>query len=367
MPNQPNVAQLEKWFFKYDRPSPLVHFMNTLSLFAAIEPEAHKLAFERWIVDQRESGLLRQPGSVQVYGEMWGAFTVWCLSQSPAISLETLHSSDLQAFQAARFGLKREDLSLSPRYALRFMRLIDRVLTHHAAHAGQPANRAAKQWLIDHPEVRFADASTATPLPEFLSVAEAKGLITYLSSARPRPVATTAQRHAQTALTWQEVRNRVAVALQLGAGLTPGDVRALVVASPAVHGGRIKSRPWKVTVPSDGTAPARETPVAPWAGELLHHWLQVRAEAGIPGDHLFPSTRTGKPWSKKSQYQAARDVLEAAGIERADGGSFRLRHTFALRQLRRGTEPAQVAQWLGIEPEAMSRYDRLVTAPVDVV
>lgn len=342
-------------------------FMNTLSLFAAIEPQAHQLAFERWAADRREAGSLRQPGSVQVYREMWGAFTAWCLGQSPAISLETLSPFDLHAFHAARFGMKRDDLSLSPRHALRFMRLIDRVLTHHAAQSGQPRNQAATQWLIDHPEVRYADAATATPLPDFLAVAEAKGLITYLSSARPRPAATIAQRHAQAALTWQEVRNRVAVALQLGAGLTPGDVRALSIMSPTMHGGRIKGRPWKLTVPSDGTSPARETPIAPWAGELLHHWLQVRAEAGIPGDHLFPSTRTGKPWSKKSQYQAARDVLGEAGIERADGGSFRLRHTFALRQLRRGTDPAQVARWLGIEPEAMSRYDRVVTMPMDVV
>ena len=38
-----------------------------------------------------------------------------------------------------------------------------------------------------------------------------------------------------------------------------------------------------------------------------------------------------------------------------------------LRQLRRGTEPDQVAAWLGVEPEVMARYTRLVTAPADVV
>lgn len=340
---------------------------STLSLFEDTESQSHRRAFERWLEDRRLAGFLRQPGSVRVYRDMWEAFTTWSLGQSPPVTLASLAATDLQAFQAARFGLKSTDLSLSPRYALRLMRLIDRVLAHQAAQTGEPANRAAAQWLDDHPQVRYAEAATEDPLPESLSVAEAKQLITFLSLARPRPGLSAARRDAQGALSWQTVRNCVAVGLQLGAGLSPGDVRALSLDAPRTEGGRVRGRPWKLAVPGNGNSPARETPVAPWAAELLHHWLQVRAEAGIPGIHLFPATRTGKPWSKDSQYRAARAVLEDAGIDSADGGSFRLRHTFALRQLRRGTPPEQVARWLGIEPQAMARYDRVVAGPVDVV
>jgi integrase len=328
-------------------------------------PSGHHQAFERWLDDRRAFGFLRQPGSVEVYRDMWGAFTAWCLGQSPAVTLASLDAQDLQAFHSARFGLKSSDLSLSPRHALRLMRLIDRVLKHHAAETGVEPNLAASAWLVDHPEVRYSASASADPLPEFLSVAEARVLITFLSSARPRPGASKGMRDGQAAMSWREVRNRVAVALQLGAGLTPGDVRALKLDAPVMHGGRV--RPWKLSVPGNGNFPARETPVAPWAGELLHHWLQLRLEAGIVGDWLFASTRTGKAWSKKSQYDAARSVLEEAGIDSKDGGSFRLRHTFALRQLRRGTEPAQVARWLGIVPEAMARYDRVLVGPEDVV
>ena len=49
---------------------------------------------------------------------MWGSFTAWCLGQSPAVTLASLDVRDLQAFQAARFGMKSADLSLSPRHAL---------------------------------------------------------------------------------------------------------------------------------------------------------------------------------------------------------------------------------------------------------
>lgn len=341
--------------------------MSSLSLFDEVPAESHRLAFERWLDDQRALGSLRQPASVEVYRDMWGAFTAWCLAQSPAITLTTLDLRDLQAFQAARFGRKSSDLSLSPRHALRLMRLIDRVLRHHAAQADLPVNTAAADWIASRPDVRYAEAANADPLPDFLSVAEAKHLITFLSNARPRPSLSSSRRDAHVAFTWQELRNRTAVALQLGGGLTPGDVRALTLASPISRGGRVRDRPWKVAVPGDGNSLARETPIAPWAGELLQHWLQVRSEARIEGNFLFPSTRTGKQWHKESHYKCAKRVLEDAGLDSSEGGSFRLRHTFALRQLRRGFEPALVAGWLGVEPQVMDRYKRVVAAPFDVV
>lgn len=321
-------------------------------------------AFEQWLADQRGTGLLRREGSIAVYRDMWAAFSVWCLGQSPGVTLSSLSLGDLQAFQAARFGRKTADLSLTPRYALRLMRLIDRVLRHHAAQVNIQPNTAAADWIAANPEVRYADASHADPLPEYLSVEEARLLIAHLSLARPRPGV---RREAQAAMTWQEVRNRASVALQLGAGLTPGDVRALTLDSPVAEGARSRQRPWKLRVPGDGNSAARETPIAPWAAELLQHWLSVRSETGIAGPFLFPSTRTGKQWRKDSQYESARRVLGEAGVDSREGGSFRLRHTFALRQLRRGTSPAEVARWLGIEPAKMKRYERMLPAQAQVV
>ena len=342
--------------------------MPTLPLFAEpSDASAHQLAFDRWLEAQRSGGTLRSAPAIQVYRDMWCSFTAWCLGQSPAVTLASLDTRDLQAFHAERFGMKNADLSLSPRYALRLMRLIDRVLRHHAAENGQPANVAAADWIASHPEVRYADAASADPLPEFLSAPEARHLITFLSHARPRPGASVARRDGHAAFTWQQLRNRSAVALQLGAGLTPGDVRFLRLDAPTARSGGRRERPWKVAVPGNGNSPARETPIAPWAGELLHHWLQVRAEARIAGEYLFPSTRSGKPWSKESQYKAAREVLEEAGLDSSEGGSYRLRHTFALRQLRRGSSPAEVARWLGVELEAMTKYERVLTAPADVI
>ena len=321
-------------------------------------------AFEAWLATQRSSGSLRQEASVSVYREMWKAFSAWCLGQAPVVSLSELDLNDLQAFQAARFGRKTSDLSLTPRYALRLMRVINRVMIHHSAQSGTPFNTAVADWIAANPVVRFANAEQADPLPEYLSVTEARQLIAFLSAARPRPVAS---RPTQAGLTWRDIRNRASTGLQLGAGLTPGDVRVLTLGSFVTHGGRIQDRPWKIHVPGNGTSNARETPVAPWAAQLLQYWLTVRAEAGVAGEYLFPSTRSGKQWQRLSQYESSRELLEQAGLAVSEGGSFRLRHTFALRQLRKGTSPDQVARWLGIEPKKMNRYERLVPGVVEVV
>lgn len=57
-------------------------------------------------------------------------------SGSYRLTLACVDALDLQAFQAARFGMKNSDLSLSSRHALKLMPLIDRVLKHHAAETG---------------------------------------------------------------------------------------------------------------------------------------------------------------------------------------------------------------------------------------
>jgi integrase len=339
----------------------LVHFGN-LELFVDQPSSLLELtdAFERWCRRARDGGRLRRASSEQVYRAMWQALAAWCASQVPPVGLRALDEATLQAYIATRSGKASPDDPLSPRYLWRLLNLVDRVQADHADAAGRPRNASAAELIAAQPALRHVNAADAEPLPEHLRADEAKRLLAFLSAVRPRGPG------RPEPLSWQELRNRTAVALQLGAGLGPGEVRALRVADVACSGGRVKDLPWKLRVAASGQTPERETPVAPWAGRLLRHWMQVRAEQGIAGDWLFPSTRSGKPWGKVAQYEAARRVLDAADI--GAGGSFRLRHTFALRQLRRGHPAEQVAQWLGVvDPAVMARYRRVLGAPVDDV
>lgn len=331
-------------------------------LFEPNEPEAsfarYAATFDAWLEAERISGHLRGDASARVYTHMWAALATWATTQS--IPISRLDARDLETYLATR----GEGAELSPRYALRLMQLVDRVLQHHHRRITETSTSSdttpAAELVLRRPEIRFAGSAAQDPLPAYLDAPQARRLVAFLGSVR-------ADRRLVNA-SWQDIRNCTSVALMLGAGLTPAEVRALTLADVIVAGSRPAGVPWKVNVAPSGGAPAREAPLAKWAGRLLEDWLAVRQSQAIPGTVLLPSTRSsGKTWSKRSQHIATSEVLAAAGLDDVEGGSYRLRHTFAIRQLRRGRSPAEVARWLGIiDLRVMDRYLRVVPAPVDV-
>lgn len=323
---------------------------------------AFQSAFEAWLAHARRAGQVTRETSAETYRHMWVVLTKWCLSRTPVVRLEGLNESDLETFIASRHGAASPGDDLSPRYVWRLLNLVDRVLAYRAHQQGRAPIPVAMAVLQSRPEWRYANASMNDGLPDHLPPDLAKELVAYLSEARPRPGGRGA------ILTWNQLRNCASVALQLGAGLSPGDVRAALLDGVTMDGGRQRGLPWKIRLPSDGTSPERETPIASWAGHVLKHWLTVRADLAVAGPYLFPSTRTGKPWGKVAQYQAVKEVLEGAGFppEMISGGSMRMRHTFALRQLRRGKSEEDIARWLGVvDPGVMTRYKRVLQAPID--
>ena len=332
-------------------------FSCNLSLFdppedGLVEGFAH--AFVSWHQSKPRSRSFRV-SSLAVYRSMWDSLAAWCVSEG--LPVQALSADDLARYLDSRGG----NADLSDRYAWRMVTFVDRVLTAAAEQTGKPRNNAASEFLARKDSIRLANFSS-DPLPSYLSATEAKRLVTYLSSARPRLSASPAE------MSWQELRNRASVGLQLGAGLTPADIRSALLPHVISRDGRQAHIPWKIQISGNGTSKSREAPIAPWAGHLLRHWLDVRADMGIPGEVLFPSTRSGKSWGKVGQFESSKEVLRLAGIDEVEGGSFRLRHTFALRQLRRGKTPLEVAAWLGVtETAVLQKYGRILDAPVDVV
>ena len=321
---------------------------------------------ETWLKSSRNVGQISLDSSEQAYRDIWAVFVKWCLSQTPTVQLTSLSVTDLQNFIDTRAG--RGDgpshVSWTPRYIWRFLHLVDRVTAHMASSTGSLANSAAREVLIAHPQWQHANAAHQDLLPEHLNAGQAGQLVAFLNTARPRP-----GREA-VSLKWQELRNRCGVALQLGAGLTPAEVRSLLVTEVVVERGARKGIPWKIEVPQSAVTPSREAPVLPWAARLLQYWMDSRAGLAIAGPYLLPSTKAGKAWGKVSQYESVAKVLSDAGLAPhvVQGGSYRLRHTFALRQLRRGISPEEVAKCLGIvDPGVMARYRRVLPAPARVI
>ena len=320
----------------------------------ATSPRTYIEAFDAWLMAREQFGALREQSSVAVYRSMWTALAAWSVGRG--LPLDAIKSGDLEAYLLSRGGADE----LSARYAWRLLTLVDEVLSHRA-HAGDlPRNSAAHDLLMTTPEWRYANAADKTPLPDHLHGHEARALVSWLLDPASGSDAAGAPAH-----TWQALRNRTAVALQLGAGLTPGDIRAVLLTGVVCDGPRAATVPW---IPAHGSIPAREAPIAPWAGRLLRTWLDARSALQVSGTVLFPASRSGRPWGKVAQYTAAKAVMAAAGMADTEGGSFKLRHTFALRQLRRGSSADQVAQWMGLcDAAALARYRKVLLAPAAVV
>lgn len=327
-------------------------------------------AFKDWLEALPEEEQLRKE-SADVYRDMWGAFVNFCVPLDAATgarhirchALEGLRVADLRRFLASadaaaapRAKPRTRNGPLSDRYAWRMLHLIDRVLRFAGEPLGHDPAEAVRALMREEP-YRYANAADQTPLPEILTDAEADRLIAHVTAIRS--LAT------DQPLAWKEIRDRSAVALMLGAGLSLGDVRSLRLEAITLGGGTASAVPWRLTIAADGTSPEHQAPIAAWAGRQLAVWLEIRALQRIPAPWVFPSTASGKAWSHPSCYQAVVAVLDSAGV--GGGTPFRLRHSFAVRQLRKGRSEDEVARWMGyVDTKPLKRYRHLLTRPADV-
>lgn len=340
-------------------------------------PDPFDLALDAWLDHAARTNGWRSQATPDAYRRVWQPFARWCRAQTPTVHLAHLDAADLEAYVLSRTARARADEPVTVRYAWRVLSVVDQVLRHQARNAQEgltgaggriagPSAEPVRRTLERHPAWRWANAPENEALPEHLDAASAAQLLAHLGRARRASGDIFASQPR-----WQDVRDRAVVAVHLGSGLTPAEARALRPDDAVGTGGRIPGVPARLRVAACVTAPAREAPLAPWAGALLARWIEVRRAEAIGGACLFCSTRSGKPWSADGHALAVRRVLEAAGLDSqgVSGAAFRLRHTFALRQLRRGARDADVAAWLGVrEDKVMARYHRVLDAPItDVV
>lgn len=335
--------------------------------------DAYRDAFEQWASDRRTMAAgpadSRKLGlnTADIYREMWQAFAAFCVARGTPFAKSSI--ADLESFLSARAVAKKTSgspkstaaisVGLSPRYARRFLSLVDKVFRHQARIDGVPPNISAYE-LMQRPDFRYAESSDKDPLPDYLDEPTADRLIAFVAGDNTA--------NPDDRLPWKVARDRTAVALMLGAGLAPGDIRNLRLDGVIAVGGKVEGLPWKLSVPGNGNAPARETPISTWAAYQLVKWLDLRKREQIQGDFVFPSTLGGKQWSHTRCYESCTAVLSEASIKESAGGLFKLRHTFALRQLASGVGEVEVARWLGLlDANGMARYRRILQGEVTAV
>ncbi|GIZ52862.1 site-specific integrase [Noviherbaspirillum aridicola] len=310
--------------------------------------------FDDWVahgagrLDTSASVKTLTKASTRIYLEMWKAFGRFCVQER--LSLDSLSEADIERYLHSReHHDKRRSGPLSARYAWRMLHLIDRMLEHDAMRRGGVRNPASLHLLRRTP-YRHANAVDNDKTPVCLSPDELRRLLAYLQAAGEGGEAS-----------WKSERDRAAVALMLGAGLTPAEMRQLRLESlpPCSATGRAPAQLRSV----GDHGHARNVPLPAWAGSILHRWRQRRLMLGIAGTYVFPSTLNGKPWSHTGSQEACKQVLVHAGLSPGPGGLFRLRHSFALTHLRAGEDEKRVAGWLGYrDADSIAQYRPLVAA-----
>lgn len=314
----------------------------------------YDLAWTLWAKRTSERLQVRRHTALHIYQSIWGAFAHWAIANE-------LTPTEITPAQLTKYLQERElSHGMSPRHAWRFLRLLERVLPLYAQHTGTTLNTAPTQLLEQRPELRYANASRFDELPDTLQPKQAAALVrTLVDATNDIPT------------TWQVHRNAAVVALHLASGITPQEARTMtndqVERAPENAPHTRTTTSFVVHLPPQPKIPARRIALPTWASRVLQAWIRDRDALAIPGNMLFPSTKlTGRPWGKVSHYNAVKEFLCASGVNAPDSSAYTLRHTYALRQLRRGIEPHRVAAALGVtDPDVLERYARLQAVLTD--
>lgn len=281
--------------------------------------------------------------SEQVYWDLWVAFTARLVAHMRR--LEDVDRAFLAAYLAhlaQGTGLNKnlaENGRLQPRYARRVLSLIDRLSRYDAERRGIPANPAVSELLKDPEQevLREANRREHDELPEFLDAGDRERVKELLML----PVGSPA---ADGPATWRELRDNAAVAVQLGAGLAPGEVRALRLQD--VDGERRSG--YSLRVRASGNRHQRSNALAAWAGGALAAWLKARQalKAADNCPYVF-CTDDGTQWSKNKAMQATAEVLVRAKVRRSYG-AYQLRHTYVVTARQEGASWEDIGAALGI-------------------
>ena len=331
-----------------------------------MKPE-FEAAFDAWLAS--EASHIKRHSSRDIYRAIWGAF----VRDLPA-DVNTIQSitSDMVAHYLATgaspipgvYSKRRAD-QLSIGYQARVASLIEKVMHHHAKTAETQIEGDSPVTALMRKTPALANASKREtrqdPDLDFLSASE------YIAMKGVLISRDLADAKAGAVVKWSDARDRTSMALQLGAGLSPSDVRELTLGEGA---SRSLNSSWHsgarfLFVPQNGKLLKRHTLVDDWAATLFDLWIDqlrnckplAQVYFVFPGEITARKQSSKQPgqWSKASQHKQTTKVMTTMGLS---GSSFKLRHTWALSKLREGASTREVARWLGVQDggEVMQRY-----------
>lgn len=318
-----------------------------LTLLPADEQQTIDNMFENWLLEQRP--VIRHD-SGQAYRSIWHSYAGFLLQFGYAP--ETIDASSLTLFIDEIEPRAGAGETVSPRYAWRVIDLVDKVTRYAAKRAGTQPNQAAAALLASE-RFRYVNARDNEPLPQTLDATGGARLVKQLTNNAEL---------IGLRSTWKLERDRTALALMLGSGITPLEVRSLTLSDIYFKTQRGKQSPWKIRVSATAKTVEHDAPIAHWARRCLLRWIEARNGLNLTHQDLFPATLNRPGWTDIScQISCTNTLTTLIGEEYRHGGLLRLRHTFIIRQLQRGIPLEKIALWLGLRTfERLERYKRIM-------
>jgi len=330
-------------------------------------------AFEVWVAS--EANNIKREASREIYRVIWSSFA---RGLPPDVSMLEITSEMVAGYLVAGASnlateesgkdagfLKVRTEALSIRYQARVASLIEKIMDHHVKvnEMEIEGDSAVRALMRRTPALANALKREAREEPalDLLTAQEHAALKTRLIEDGQ------ADMTDDGSIKWSLARDRTSMALQLGAGLSPSDVRELTMGENASKGpdSNWTSGSRFLFVPSNGKLFKRYTLVDPWAEKLMDQWIHrlrdreslSRIAFVFPGETIQKKGSSKQPgqWSKAGQHKQTTKFMAAMEIK---GSSFKLRHSWAMAKLREGTNEREVARWLGVQDggEVMKRY-----------
>lgn len=335
--------------------------------------EEFEKAFEAWILSTANQ--VKRETSREIYRVIWSSFArdlptgvlVSEITSEMVAGYLVTGASKLAAEEGGESSgtEKVRTEALSIRYQARVASLIEKIMDHHAKVNGTEIEGDSAVRTLMRRTPALANAlkreTREEPALDLLSDQEHTALKSRLIEDGKADVSGAA------AFKWSAARDRTSMALQLGAGLSPSDVRELTMGEGTSKGldPNWNSGSRFLFVPKNGKLLKRYTLVEPWAGELMDQWIHKlrdreslsRVAFVFPGETVQKEGSSKQPgqWSKPGQHKQTSKFMASMKIE---GSSFKLRHSWAMEKLREGASGREVARWLGVQDdgEVMKRY-----------
>lgn len=271
--------------------------------------------------------------SVKVYLSMFGKYLRWLSAQQLALmevrSIHILTFLDERNPEAAGSGKQ-----LNSKIRTKYLRLLEKVYRrldvtpNPASNASITTNQTPGGKGKDLPPEQLHDDE-----------------VTLFMESLPAPE------------NWKRIRDRAMLAVLIGAGLKPSEAIGLRTENIGNLNGS-GSIPVTVSAASvGGSSRWHQSQLRPIAVNEIVNWMELRETLAITGDLLFPANLDGDKLDKATLYRNAKNTFARAGLDVSRWGGRTLRNTFAVRELRQGTTPEAVGEFLGLcEDKSMNAY-----------